>query len=150
MPPLRESPLLAIVLFGSVGQRLSPPALTERLMSPSPVGLVSRVDALIAHALATYPEITVEEPWGFPVVKVRGKILVMLSIDGDTLHVTLKLRDSHADAMDRPNVSPASHGLGKSGWITAAINSQWPIDEPQLHAWINEAFHLVAPKKLRG
>lgn len=110
--------------------------------------VLERLDGLLAWAQATFPEVTVEEPWDFPLIKVRGKILFMLVAEGATLHFTAKLRESHADAMDRPNVEPTSHGLGKSGWVTAKASPQWPIDDAQFHLWAIEAFHLIAPKKL--
>lgn len=116
--------------------------------STAPPMLLARVDALIAWATASFPEVTIEEPWGFPLIKVRGKILCMVDIEDGKLRFTSKLRDSNAEALDRPNVEPASHGLGKSGWITATIDPLWPIDDEQLHAWAEESFTLIAPKKL--
>lgn len=110
--------------------------------------VLERLDNLIEWAKQTFPEVTVEEPWDFPLIKVRGKILFMLVAEGATLHFTAKLRDSHADAMDRPNAEPTSHGLGKSGWVTVKVSPQWPVEDEQLHAWAVEAFHLIAPKKL--
>lgn len=106
-----------------------------------------RVEALIAHAMG-YPETTLESPWDFPLVKVRGKIFCMFHDEPGTFTVTLKLRDSLVAAMDRDNIAPASHGLGKSGWVTSTWLRSAPFDDMLIHAWMDESFRLVAPKKL--
>lgn len=106
-----------------------------------------RLTALIAHAM-TYPETTLESPWDFPLVKVRGKIFCMFKDVPGAVVVTGKLKDSLAEAMDRSNVEPATHGLGKSGWTSSKWATGAPFPEALVHGWMDESFRLVAPKKL--
>lgn len=111
-------------------------------------GLYSpRLIALIRAALA-YPETTLEAPWDFPLVKVRGKIFCMFDEQNDGLHFTCKLRESHPAAMDRGDIEPTSHGLGKAGWITLRASHGESIDAAMLHQWMEESFRLIAPKRL--
>lgn len=110
--------------------------------------VLERVDNLIQWAHDTFPDVTVETPWGFPLIKVKRKIMFIIAAEGPCFRFTAKLKESHADAMDRPNVEPASHGLGDKGWISATISPQWNIDDEQLKTWVVEAFHIVAQKRV--
>lgn len=99
---------------------------------------------LRAYALR-YPEAREDFPWeGDRVVKVRNKIFVFL---GDT-GLGLKLTHSNAAALGLDNVKPMGYGLGRSGWVTIALDKgrKPPID--LLQAWIDESYRAVAPKTL--
>jgi len=95
-----------------------------------------------------YPEAHEDHPWGETVVKVRGKIFVMLGLGEDGLVLTLKLPMSRYFALDYPGTGPTGYGLGKSGWITARFPADEPAPLDMLLAWLDESYRAVAPKKL--
>jgi predicted DNA-binding protein (MmcQ/YjbR family) len=87
-------------------------------------------------------------PWGERVVKVGKKIFVFLGIDGASEPgFTVKLRESHEHAMSVPGAAPASHGLGKAGWVTVPLSRDTPSVDV-LCDWVEESYRLVAPKRL--
>jgi predicted DNA-binding protein (MmcQ/YjbR family) len=106
--------------------------------------------ALRRHAMS-FPGATEDFPWGERVAKVNGKVFVFLGADpvaGGPLSFSVKLPESHADALDLPFARPTGYGLGKSGWVTASFG---PGDEPPLEilrAWIAESYRAVAPRRL--
>ena len=97
------------------------------------------------------PEATEDFPWGDRVAKVNGKVFVFLGLDpvpGGPIGLSLKLPDSHEEALDLPFTRPTAYGLGKSGWVTATFQ---PGQEPPveiLKTWIAESYRAIAPKKL--
>ena len=44
-----------------------------------------------------------------------------------------------------PDAHPASHGLGKSGWVNLPMKG---LELDLLRNWIEESYRAVAPKKL--
>lgn len=115
-------------------------AVLQELYSPR---LVSLVEAALA-----YPESSLEAPWDFPLVKTGGKILCMLNEDANGLRFTCKLRESHTQVIERPDITPTGHGLGKHGWINQLTPHGEALDTETLIAWMEESFRLVAPKRL--
>jgi predicted DNA-binding protein (MmcQ/YjbR family) len=102
---------------------------------------------LIAFAL-TYPEATLEHPWGEDVVKVRGKIFVFFGVASPELMVGVKLPDSALFALSEPFATPTGYGLGKAGWVSTQFG---PDDQPPLDVlrdWIDESYRAVAPRSL--
>ena len=73
-------------------------------------------DQALAFALGL-PEAWEDHPWGESVAKVRKKVFVFFGMpEGqDGLHLTVKLRDSHEEAMAMPWVVPAGYGLDRGG-----------------------------------
>ena len=50
-------------------------------------------------------------------------------LDADTrLRFTVKLRDSHEEAMSMPWVVPAGYGLDRGGWVTAEAPDDAPLE----------------------
>lgn len=95
------------------------------------------------------PEAYEDHPWGEDVVKVRGKIVVFLGLDEDpsSMSMTVKLDDSHEQALAVPGAAPAGYGLGRSGWVTIPLGHATP-PLPVLRDWIEESYRRVAPKAL--
>jgi predicted DNA-binding protein (MmcQ/YjbR family) len=97
------------------------------------------------------PGATEDFPWGDRVAKVNGKVFVFLGLDqvpGGPIGLSVKLPDSHEEALDLPFTKPTAYGLGKSGWVTATFQ---PGQEPPveiLKTWIAESYRAIAPKKL--
>lgn len=104
-------------------------------------------DAARAFAFGL-PEAWEDHPWGESVAKVGKKVFVFFGIleDQTGLGVTVKLRDSHEEALAFEWVVPAGYGLDRGGWVSATVPDDAPIE--MIAGWIEESYRLVAPKKL--
>ena len=51
-------------------------------------------------------------------------------------------------ALTLPYCEPAGHGLGKSGWVQAKLQTGDDIDLALFKEWIAQSYRTVAPKKL--
>jgi predicted DNA-binding protein (MmcQ/YjbR family) len=102
---------------------------------------------LLAFALSL-PEAWEDHPWGESVAKVGKKVFAFFGVgeaDGG-FGFTVKLRDSHEEAMSFEWVVPAAYGLDRGGWVSAAVPDDAPLE--MITGWIEESYRLVAPKKL--
>jgi predicted DNA-binding protein (MmcQ/YjbR family) len=94
------------------------------------------------------PQAWLDHPWGEDVVKVGKKVFVFLGLeDMNELLVTVKLEDSHDQALAVPGAEPTGYGLGRSGWVTIPLRDTTPPPEV-LEDWIDESYRRVAPRKL--
>jgi predicted DNA-binding protein (MmcQ/YjbR family) len=101
-----------------------------------------------AHA-AGLPEAWEDHPWGESVYKVGKKVFVFFGMPdavSDRLSMTVKLRDSHEEAMTFDWVTPAGYGLARGGWVTCDVPADAPLE--MVTGWIEESYRLVAPKRL--
>jgi predicted DNA-binding protein (MmcQ/YjbR family) len=94
------------------------------------------------------PEAWEDHPWGESVAKVGKKVFVFFGTpDADPgLRFTVKLRDSHEEAMAFPWVVPAGYGLDRGGWVSCEAPDDAPFE--MIVGWIEESYRLVAPKRL--
>ena len=61
--------------------------------------------------------------------------------------MSVKLRESHDQALSVAGVTPTGYGLGKAGWVSVSFSeTSVPLDV--LKDWIDESYRLVAPKRL--
>jgi len=96
-----------------------------------------------------FPGAYEDHPWGDDVVKVNKKIFVFLgSEDFEPLGMSVKLRDSHEQALMISGAEPTGYGLGRAGWVTVPFGAAPPLGV--LEDWVDESYRLVAPKKLIG
>jgi predicted DNA-binding protein (MmcQ/YjbR family) len=97
---------------------------------------------------AGLPEAWEDHPWGESVYKVGKKVFVFLGmIDSQPgLTLTVKLRESHDEALSFEWVVPARYGLDRGGWVTCSAPDDAPV--AMITAWIEESYRLVAPKRL--
>ena len=104
-------------------------------------------DAARAFA-AGLPEAWEDHPWSESVYKVGKKVFVFFGVlETDAgLRLTVKLRDSHEEAMSFDWVVPAGYGLDRGGWVTCVAPDDAPLE--MITAWIEESYRIVAPKKL--
>jgi len=104
-------------------------------------------DAVLAFAFGL-PEAWEDHPWGESVAKVGKKVFVFFGVlETDAgLRFTVKLRDSHEEAMAFDWVVPAGYGLDRGGWVTCAAPDDAPVE--MITGWIEESYRLVAPRKL--
>jgi predicted DNA-binding protein (MmcQ/YjbR family) len=118
------------------GQRSAPARMTDALR-----------DAARAFA-ASLPEAWEDHPWGESVYKVGKKVFVFFGVleAQSGLHFTVKLRDSHEEAMAFEWVAPAGYGLDRGGWVSCVAPDDAPLE--MITAWILESYRAVAPRKL--
>jgi predicted DNA-binding protein (MmcQ/YjbR family) len=97
---------------------------------------------------AGLPEAWEDHPWGESVYKVGKKVFVFFGMleDHAGLRFTVKLRDSHEEAMSMAWVVPSGYGLDRGGWVTAEAPDDAPLE--MITTWIEESYRIVAPKKL--
>src|SRR5438270_13749140 len=111
--------------------------------------LALAVQALRKFAL-TYPGAAEDFPWGERTIKVRGKIFVFLSQDGERLYLTVKLPQSSEAALGLPFTSPTRYRLGRSGWVSARFPKGSAIPLDMFQDWIEESYRAVAAPTLVG
>ena len=90
-----------------------------------------------------------DHPWDEVVAKVGKKVFAFFGQpDGEWgPGMTVKLRESHGEALGVPGVEPSAYGLGKSGWVSIVFGDKTP-PAGVLTDWVEESYRLVAPKKL--
>jgi len=101
------------------------------------------------HAFAAgLPEAWEDHPWGESVFKVGKKVFVFFGVleTDPGLRLTVKLRDSHEEAMAFAGVVPAGYGLDRGGWVTCVAPDDAPLE--MITGWIEESYRIVAPRKL--
>ena len=116
-------------------------------MSLAPPDPRSLEGTLRSWALA-YPTATEEFPWGERAIKVKGKVFLFLRGSGGTVHFSVKLPHSAAEALELPYVEPTGYGLGRAGWVTATVDAGRDAPLDTFRAWIDESFRAVAPKRV--
>jgi predicted DNA-binding protein (MmcQ/YjbR family) len=101
-----------------------------------------------------FPDAYEDFPWGEVVVKVNKKVFVFLGLSdasppepGSHPTMSVKLAESHDEALSFPGAAPTGHGLGKSGWVSIPIGEDAPPVEV-LSDFIEESYRIVAPKRL--
>jgi predicted DNA-binding protein (MmcQ/YjbR family) len=101
------------------------------------------------RALAlSLPQAYEDAPWGHPVFKVAdNKLFAMMSADGDTVHLTVKLTAEEREITQLlPFVRRASY-VGRYGWVTADVTDEETLDAAL--EWLRESYWLKAPPELR-
>ncbi|HEY7847781.1 MAG TPA: MmcQ/YjbR family DNA-binding protein [Candidatus Limnocylindria bacterium] len=95
------------------------------------------------------PEAWEDHPWGESVAKVGKKVFVFFGeeqpADG-ALRFTVKLPDSHDEALSLSFTQTPGYGLDRGHWVTVTA----PPDAPpeMLTAWVEESYRAVAPRAL--
>jgi len=89
-----------------------------------------------------------DHPWDEVAAKVNKKVFVFFGRE-DNPHgpgMTVKLRESHEEALGIPGAAPTGYGLGRAGSVDVPFGGRTPIGV--LSDWIEESYRLVAPKRL--
>jgi predicted DNA-binding protein (MmcQ/YjbR family) len=95
-----------------------------------------------------FPETTEDFPWGHRALKVKGKAFVFMTLEDDTLGLSVKLPESADFALMQPFAEPTGYGLGRSGWVSAHFGKRDAVPVGLLGSWLRESYRAVAPKKL--
>lgn len=108
----------------------------------------SPLEARIRAVALEYPEATEHFPWGERAVKVKGKVFLFMRGERDHISLSVKLPQTHFQALALPFTEPTGYGLGRSGWVTAKFSSSNADMLEQCREWIDESYRAVAPRKL--
>ena len=102
---------------------------------------------LLSFALG-FPGAYEDHPWGEDVAKVNKKVFAFLGEeDSADPGMSVKLRESHDQALSVAGVTPTGYGLGRAGWVSVSFSDTTvPLDV--LRDWVEESYRLVAPKRL--
>jgi predicted DNA-binding protein (MmcQ/YjbR family) len=114
----------------------------ESELSP---GLAAIAGRIIRSALAR-PDTRQDMPWGYPALKVGGKVFLFMGASGGALTMSMKLPASGPFALELPIASRAGYGLGRAGWVTLRLEDPEEADEERLLRWLDESYDAVAPK----
>jgi predicted DNA-binding protein (MmcQ/YjbR family) len=102
---------------------------------------------IIEFAL-TFPGAFEDHPWGDDVVKVNKKVFIFIgSEESPETGMTVKLRDSHEQALMVRGAQPSGYGLGRAGWVDVPFREETPPLDV-LKDWVDESYRTVAPKRL--
>jgi predicted DNA-binding protein (MmcQ/YjbR family) len=93
----------------------------------------------------SFPQTREDHPWDHSAFKVKGKTFLFVSADGAGWGISVKLEESHADALTRPFASPTRYGLGKHGWISARFGPREKAPMDLVRRWVEESFTVIAP-----
>ncbi|HYN65231.1 MAG TPA: MmcQ/YjbR family DNA-binding protein [Candidatus Limnocylindrales bacterium] len=95
------------------------------------------------------PEAWEDHPWGESVAKVGKKVFVFFGMESAAdgpIGFSVKLPQSHDEAMALPFTEPTGYGLDRGKWVTVHAPPDTPPE--MLTAWIQESYRAVAPKAL--
>ena len=116
---------------------------------PAKTPFLREESALRRRTRLSFPETVEEFPWGHPVVKVKGKVFLFISLEEQFLSLSVKLPLSGTMALTLPCATPSGYGLyGKSGWVTARFGPTEKVPLHMLKESVDESFRAVAPKLL--
>lgn len=97
----------------------------------------------------SYPETTLKRPWPEHLdLVVRGKTFVFMNVEGLPLRLSFKLPRSRFEALEHAFASPTGYGLGRSGWVTVALEPGTKPALSLLKRWLDESYRAQAPKSL--
>ena len=95
-----------------------------------------------------FPGAYEDHPWDEDVAKVGKKIFVFLGSDASPEPaMTVKLGESHEQALLVPGAARTGYGLGRAGWVTIPFRATTPPLDV-LKDWVEESYRRVAPKTL--
>jgi predicted DNA-binding protein (MmcQ/YjbR family) len=108
-----------------------------------------RIHRRVLEFALMLPEAWEDHPWEETVVKVAKKIFVFLGSEESPTwpSMSVKLRESHDQALAVPGAEPTGYGLGRSGWVTIPFRTKLP-PLGVLTDLVEESYRLVAPKRL--
>ncbi len=107
-------------------------------------------DAIRDHCLSL-PHVTEVVRWGgHLLLKVGGKMFVILDLDGFSCSFRCT-PDAYAELTEMQDIVPAGHNLWKHQWVTLETLSALP--EREFRELLSESYHIVRatlPKKVRA
>ncbi|MGH1489893.1 MAG: hypothetical protein ACRBK7_10955 [Acidimicrobiales bacterium] len=104
-------------------------------------------DQIRTYAL-TFPETTEGSSCVNRAFKAGSKNFVFLGEKPGQCSVRLKLDTSIDEIAEKAEDDPESWQVGKGGWALFTFSPEHAPAAVDLERWINESFHLLAPKKI--
>jgi predicted DNA-binding protein (MmcQ/YjbR family) len=99
------------------------------------------------HALSL-PEAWEDHPWEIDAVAKVGKKIFVFFGGPQSTGISVKLPGSASEVLMMPCATPTGYGLGRSGWVTLALEHGACPPFEILRDWIDESYRAIAPKKL--
>jgi predicted DNA-binding protein (MmcQ/YjbR family) len=96
------------------------------------------------------PDAWEDHPWEERVFKVNKKIFLFLTAEvteTEGLSMTVKLPESHEEALAFAFTSPTGYGLGRAGWVTARFSARARPPVGILADWVDESYRAIAGKR---
>jgi predicted DNA-binding protein (MmcQ/YjbR family) len=95
------------------------------------------------------PGAYLDHPWGEDVAKAGKKVFVFLGEEDHPVYVgmTVKLDESHSQALAVPGAEPAGYGLGRAGWVFVPFRDTTPPVDV-LKDWVEESYRRIAARGL--
>jgi predicted DNA-binding protein (MmcQ/YjbR family) len=117
--------------------------------APKRSASLDKLRASVLEVALAMPGAHEDHPWGETVAKVGKKVFLFCGETKDgVLGISVKLPESGDAALSLAFCEPTGYGLGKSGWVSARIGPKDKVPLDVLHAWIEESYRAIAPKKL--
>jgi hypothetical protein len=91
------------------------------------------------------PEAEERETWGEATFRVRDKIFVTLSANGQVAGVKASLEDQEELIASDPQTFAVAHYTGRFGWVSVQLST---VDPGEMRELIIEAWRRTAPKRL--
>jgi predicted DNA-binding protein (MmcQ/YjbR family) len=117
---------------------------------PDPSPQVRAAQSRLEVVARSMPDAWEDHPWEERVFKVNQKIFLFLTeapTETEGLSMTVKLPDSHEEALTFAFVSPTGYGLGRAGWVTARFSARARPPAGILADWVDESYRAVALKR---
>ena len=112
---------------------------------------LDRLAANLREYAFSLPDAYEDHPWGESVAKVAKKVFVFMAAKPDPktgFSFSVKLPQSHEQALAYQFAEPTAYGLGKSGWVTIKLPPDSRVPLELLLPWVEESYRAIAPKKL--
>lgn len=113
--------------------------------APAPAAL-QRAFKPVVRAAAKLPGIEVSTSYGTPALKVKGKLLVRIKEDGESLVVRMDLDSRDHALRAQPRVFHITEHYRAYPAVLVRLKA---LSATQLRAILTDAWELVAPKALR-
>jgi predicted DNA-binding protein (MmcQ/YjbR family) len=90
-----------------------------------------------------------DHPWDEDVAKVGRKVFAFFGLaeNAERYGMSLKLDESHEQALTVPGAAPTGYGLGRAGWVDIPFRATTPPLRV-LKDWVEESYRRVASKTL--
>ena len=114
-------------------------------MPARPAALLKSIRTFALALPGTQPK----SPWpGHDDVAVNDKTFLYLGSHDGLVSVGVKLKVSGAQALRLPGAKPMAYGLGKSGWVSIAVDPSSGPPPETIRRWVMESYRAQAPKRL--
>jgi hypothetical protein len=101
--------------------------------------------AAVRRLALALPEAEERETWGEATFRVRDKIFVMLSPDGERVAVKASLDEQAALVGSDPETFAVAQYTGRFGWVSVTLSR---VDREEMRELVIDAWRRTAPRRL--